>query len=62
VTNFELPACNSGDNSTIITRDVILEHYGVTLPLHCYVAVIVIEVFLWRTIAYYALKYKKKPH
>ncbi|XP_070204094.1 uncharacterized protein [Littorina saxatilis] len=59
ITNFELPACEGGTNATVVQPQAILEHYGIELPMHCYVTTIVIELFLWRTIAYFALKYKQ---
>ncbi|XP_076452738.1 uncharacterized protein LOC143288276 [Babylonia areolata] len=62
ITNFELPACEEGSNSTVVMPETILRHYGAELPLHCYVATIAIQVFAWRTVAYLALKYKDKPH
>ncbi|KAL8562535.1 hypothetical protein ACOMHN_045800 [Nucella lapillus] len=61
ITNFELPVCE-GANSTIVMPETILEHYGALLPIHCYVATIVLQIFVWRTVAYFALKYKDKPH
>ena len=62
ITSFEMPVCEGGGNTTMVAPQAILEHYGVELPIYCYVSAIVIELFLWRTVAYFALKYKKKPH
>ncbi|KAK7478223.1 hypothetical protein BaRGS_00030481 [Batillaria attramentaria] len=61
VTSMEMPACLQS-NTTVVTPDDILESYGVLLPIYCYVCAIVIQLFFFRTIAYYVMKYKKKPH
>ncbi|XP_025089507.1 ABC transporter G family member 21-like isoform X1 [Pomacea canaliculata] len=60
LTSFDLPECHLG-NSTIITADMVLKHFGVTLPIFCYIVMIVIQLFVFRSIAYFVMRFKNKP-
>lgn len=61
ITKLDFPACATGNSTAVVTPQVILESYGVLLPIHCYVLTIVFEFVFFRTIAYFVLKYKNKP-